>query len=717
MIPLLRGDYWEKIAGAPYLGIISNTLTLTLPVVIAGAIGALINDFPIQSYQDFMVSVFGKSWHLFGEYVSNGTLSIISLIMVFGIGHSLGERYNAKNRLDAIHPVIVGFVALCSLMALMEPTKGTHAIPYIWVGIHGLFLSLIVSIAASELFLRLHHVKFFRIYFFPSDVRITISNAFSSLIPCCVTIFIFAGLKAVMQSLDVPDIHALIYGLLYKPFAGMGNTLPTALLYNFARHLLWFLGIHGSNALEPIMTEVYVKSAELNILAKASGAPAPFVFTKTFFDMYISIGGAGSTLALLIACHFSSKQGSLRKIAHISALPAIFNINETLMFGLPIVLNPIFLIPFIFTPLVLTLTSYYAVVWGLVPTTNYEVAWTTPFLISGYVATGSILGSAMQLVNVLAGTLIYMPFVRISEELQKKKFNTTFEELLRISGNFGETVAATIVGRNDDIGSFSRVLANDLMNAIKKKELFLEYQPQVDCQTGKVVGVEALLRWKHEQIGRVPPSLFVALAEEIGFIGELGHWVCDEACAQLKQWSEAGLGHIVMSINVSVKQLDDPYLPEKIMSCIKKHKLNPQSIEVEVTESTGLSSDMGHNLLLQEIQLKGIHIAIDDFGMGHSSLIYLKRFPVTTLKLDGSLVRDIVFDRTSGEIITTISDLCKSMNIHLLAEFVETEAQAFKLSQLGCCRFQGYLYSPALSPEKCEQAIRNGFRTYSLRKS
>jgi EAL domain-containing protein (putative c-di-GMP-specific phosphodiesterase class I) len=167
-----------------------------------------------------------------------------------------------------------------------------------------------------------------------------------------------------------------------------------------------------------------------------------------------------------------------------------------------------------------------------------------------------------------------------------------------------------------------------------------------------------------------------------------------------------------MSFNVSVKQLDDSGLPEKIGCLLKKWDVAPHSMKVEVTESTGLSSDMGHNVLLSDIKLMGLNIAIDDFGMGHTSLVYLKQFPVSMIKLDGSLVRDVATSKISMDIIATISELCRSMNIQLLAEFVETEEQAEKLKSLGCYIFQGYLYSPALGREKCEAVIRQGFRTY-----
>jgi cellobiose-specific phosphotransferase system IIC component len=712
---LARGNgvfgFWFKIASSEYLSIIRNALTLTLPVVIAGAFGVLLNNFPIMVYQNMMKELFGEGWRAFGGYIWDGTLAILSPVTVFTIGYNIAERYNRKHLLDNVHPAILGTVAFCSLLTMIEPSTKDFAIPYNWVGIHGLFLAIIVSLVSSELFLRFFGIRSLRIRFFSKEAGTAMSTVFSALGPAALTIGIFALFKVGMAALGVNDIHSLIYDAIASPFKNLGNNLGTALIYNFIRHFLWFLGIHGSNAMEPVMTEIYMSAMRANELAVAAGQRAPFIITKTFFDTYVSMGGAGNTLSLLLALLLTHRRSGLRKIAQISFLPAVFNINETLIFGLPIVLNPVYFIPFILTPMVLTVTSYYAAALGFLPESTMDVAWTTPVLISGYAAAGSFAGSVVQLFNLLLGFLIYWPFIRIDEKAQRLRFEASYDELLRVSGNLGES-CANLTDQPGEIGSISRALANDLLESIKKKELFLEYQPQVDCSTGKVVGVEALLRWKHANIGRVPPSLFVALAEEVGFIGEIGVWVCDESCRQMRQWLDHGLTGIVMSFNVSVKQLGDPDLPEKIAACIKKYELDPSCMKAEVTESTGLSSDMGHNILLQDIRHMGVNIAIDDFGMGHSSLVYLKQFPVAMIKLDGSLVRDVTVSKISSDIISSISDLCRTMDIELLAEFVETEAQAVTLKSLGCHVFQGWLYSRALPPDECESAIRSGFRTY-----
>jgi EAL domain-containing protein (putative c-di-GMP-specific phosphodiesterase class I) len=268
----------------------------------------------------------------------------------------------------------------------------------------------------------------------------------------------------------------------------------------------------------------------------------------------------------------------------------------------------------------------------------------------------------------------------------------------------GDNGGASLVNRTDDIGSLSRSLANDLLTSIKKKELYLEYQPQVDCRDGRVCGVEALLRWKHDQMGRIPPCLFIPLAEEIGFIDEIGLWVCEESCRQVSEWGKRGIDDVVMSFNVSVRQLDDPDLPEKIGGLLEKWDVNPGIMKMEVTESTGLSSDMGHNVLIQDIKLMGLHIAIDDFGMGHTSLNYLKIYPFDTVKLDGSLVENITTDETSKKIVGAVIDMAKAMHMHVIAEVVETQDQANVLNNIGADIHQGYLYS---KPRMFEDIVKN----------
>jgi cellobiose-specific phosphotransferase system IIC component len=460
--------FWIKLANSERLSIIRNAITLSLPVVMAGAAAVLINNFPVPAYQRFMLALFGEAWRSFGGSIWNGTLAILSPVTAFSIGYSIAERWNLKNPGNAAHPVISGLLAFCSLLLLTQSAPTDWAIPYNWMGVNGLFLAIITSMVSTEIFLALYRVPALRISFVSEDAGTTITHVFAAMFPAMITFSLFSLFKVFMTALGLPDLHELIYRVISAPFRGMGNTLPSALFFNFVRHFLWFFGIHGSNALEPVMTEVYVSAAEANNVAAQAGQPLPYIFTKTFFDTYISMGGAGNTLALLFVLFTMRKQSGGRRIAQISWIPAVFNINETLLFGIPIVLNPVYLVPFVAAPLVLTVVSWAAAKAGLLPVTTAPVDWTTPALLSGFVASGSIAGSVMQFFNLAISFFIYLPFVHIGEKLRKFRYKASYGELMR-RANMYESLA----GEPGETGAISQILANDLLASIKKNEHFL----------------------------------------------------------------------------------------------------------------------------------------------------------------------------------------------------------------------------------------------------
>jgi lactose/cellobiose-specific phosphotransferase system IIC component len=691
--------FWLKLTASPSLGIVRDALTFAFPLTITGALALLINNFPLAVYQNFMREAFGPDWRNFGQFVWDGTLAILSPLMVCALAYRICELHNDAHPLRPVHPLIVGMISFCSLIVVIDAKIGPAAAHEDWVRLHGLFLAIIVAFASSKLFLRLWDVGV-RLSMSAETSSAIMDSAFSSLVPGVVTISSFALFSVIMGYLGYHDINMLTYNIVCKPFVRMGNNLPTAILFNFTRQVLWFFGIHGSNALEPVMTELY-----------SSGPVLGHSLTRAFFDCYVTMGGAGNTLSLILALIAVRRGKNIGIITKTSIIPAIFNINEVLLFGLPIVMNPVFLVPFVTTPIALTVIGYVAVSIGAVSVPGAPVTWTTPVIISGYAASGGFSGVLLQVINLAAGTAIYMPFVRVYDRMWSETLEKTCDELKKMSYAFTEGECEELMRRNDRLGIMTRSFANDLFTAIKKKELYVEYQPQVDCRDGRVRGVEALLRWNHWRMGSVPPSLFIPIAEKTGFIGELGLWVCDEACRQASAWNEHGID-VVMSFNVSVHQLDDPDLPEKVAAIMQRRNVSPGRMKLEVTESTGLSSNMGHNVILQDIKRTGIAIAIDDFGMGYTSLVYLKQFPVSMIKLDGSLVRDVATNMVTMNIISSINELCKSMDIQLLAEFVETEHQAKTLQSLGCCLFQGYLYSPPLCAEECEKVIREGFKSF-----
>jgi len=236
-------------------------------------------------------------------------------------------------------------------------------------------------------------------------------------------------------------------------------------------------------------------------------------------------------------------------------------------------------------------------------------------------------------------------------------------------------------------------LQGQLRLAVEREEFVLHYQPQVDLCSGRIVGVEALIRWNHPELGLVPPGQFIGLAEETGLIVPIGAWVIRTACAQSKAWERQGLGSFRMAVNVSVRQFAQPDLVEYIAAVLAETGLEPQSLEIELTESL-VMNDVDRSIdILQRLKAIGLQMSIDDFGTGYSSLAYLKRFPIDLLKIDQAFVRDIETSSDDAAIVKTIISMAHSLGIRVIAEGVETEAQCNFLRLNMCDEIQGYFFS------------------------
>lgn len=261
---------------------------------------------------------------------------------------------------------------------------------------------------------------------------------------------------------------------------------------------------------------------------------------------------------------------------------------------------------------------------------------------------------------------------------------------------------------------FTKELYNELMErtliemelrqALKKNEMSLHYQPQIDFKSGKISGVEALLRWNHSSRGMISPGKFIPIAEETGIILPIGLWVLETACKQAKDWQELGYPYIQMSVNVSLRQFKSPTFISDVKNTLLQTGLQPCYLNIEITES--MTSDVGYcESILQEIRDLGISVSIDDFGTGYSSLSHLSKFPITHLKIDQSFVREL---DTSSVIVKAIIDLAKNLHLKVIAEGVETIEQAELLKSLQCDEAQGYLYSRPLPSDQIPEFLENG---------
>lgn len=262
-------------------------------------------------------------------------------------------------------------------------------------------------------------------------------------------------------------------------------------------------------------------------------------------------------------------------------------------------------------------------------------------------------------------------------------------------------------------------MERELPKALKQGQLVLHYQPVVDATTGNIVEAEALVRWQHPDKGLLSPAKFIPLAEETGLVVPLGDWVLRAACLQTKAWQEKGLAPISIAVNLSARQLSDPGFPAAVKRVLDKTGLDPSRLKLELTESMIMEDEERVAGLLRALYEAGISFSIDDFGTGYSSLGRLPRFPIKTLKIDWTFVRDMTSNPRHATVINAIIAMAHSLDLETVAEGVETEEQLTFLRAYTCDKFQGYLMSPPLPPDKFAQLLAEkttlGDRTFDMR--
>jgi len=248
-------------------------------------------------------------------------------------------------------------------------------------------------------------------------------------------------------------------------------------------------------------------------------------------------------------------------------------------------------------------------------------------------------------------------------------------------------------------------LEGELREALSSRELLLHYQPKVSLRSGRIVGAEALIRWSHPEHGMIPPCRFVSLAEETGLIIDLGNWVIEEACRQIRSWLDSGLEVVPIAVNLSARQFDEQ-LPKHLQAVVERHGIPCALLKLEITESLLVHSPEKVVVIMNELAAFGFTLALDDFGTGYSSLAYLKKFPITTLKIDRSFVTGVPGDENDCAIAQAIVTMGKQLRQEIVAEGVETLEQMVFLRNLGCDQLQGYLFSPAIEASAFAQMLK-----------
>lgn len=258
------------------------------------------------------------------------------------------------------------------------------------------------------------------------------------------------------------------------------------------------------------------------------------------------------------------------------------------------------------------------------------------------------------------------------------------------------------------------MIENSFHDGLKRNEFVLYYQPKFNIVTNEIVGLEALIRWQHPTMGLVPPGLFIPIAEETGFIAEIGSWVLETACEQVVDWHGQGFNPLSVSVNLSAQQFYQPTLLSELSNVLQSAKIPPQFLELEITETTAVANIELTTKLLQQVQDIGIRIAMDDFGTGYSSLNYLKKLPLDTLKIDQSFIRDLSSDTKDIEIVRAVISLALGLELDIVAEGVDKEEQIGILKALNCNIVQGYYFSHPLTAEQMTQMLQQNWAQRDL---
>lgn len=619
-------------------------------------------------------------------------------------------------RILAIHTEIADtFIEIYTLISSFNPMLVTAAIGYqiaIKKRLPRLTVSLLCIAFVGEIIGLMHHYSIlqntyvlFLAIFIPL-ITVPILGTFYQRKWTQLTTADFAGtsVKSAINMI-VPGVLASIVLLLIAVIfleiskdiglslsLNMGATdsaLGFGMLYTFLNSTLWFFGIHGANVLNPLVLQLN----EAATLGYHVGN-----FNSGFMGAFVFIGGCGATLSLILAILLFSKNKMLRLLAIASIPIALFNVNELLLFGIPIILNPRLLIPFIVVPLVNALIGLWFVDIGWIHLINPNMPFNVPIGLNAYaISGGQGAAIALQIFNLCLGSLIYAPFTRSidrngskSTQIYLDSFDVSITQLHEDAALYSyDPVAQPHSIRLDQIKQREQI------EALSKMEFYLEFQPQVSNVSGQFVGCEALIRAKDIHGNVVMPGKFLPWLEEAKLMKNVDLWVAQRAIAQDLTWKNMGL-NIPLTINVTAEALTDINTFSILINLIKKAE---GRVSIEITENA-LADEIGSiGNAINQIQNTGAKVYIDDFGTGYSSLSYLNKFNINSIKIDRSFV--LALDTEKGcTIMVGIFNFAETLGLQVVVEGIETEEQLSKIPQNHQFAIQGWLYSKSLPAEQ-----------------
>ncbi|MBR4808196.1 MAG: PTS transporter subunit EIIC [Lachnospiraceae bacterium] len=563
--------------------IITNTikvsLAMAIPILFVGSITVLLNGFPIQEYQDFLDAFLGGALRSIIGTVQSATVGTLAVYITVALSFSYMNQTEAGSRLvsrfGSLLACVTGFFILVGFFS-GEPD-------FSLLSGQGVFSALLAGLIGSALFSGFESFFKTRKTVFVDGADSVFNATLQVIKPFLCVVLCFAAANYLITVLfDVKSVQYLFMKGVNALFQRTQRSYSSGLLFTTLISIMWCFGIHGNNVLNQVAEDMFVAIIPGSIVS------------KSFIDTFVNMGGTGCTIGLLIALAIFGKRSSTKKLVGMAALPGIFNIGELLVFGYPVIYNPLMALPFILAPMICFSNAFLMTMIGFLPPVTSSVVWTTPALMSGYVATGSVNGIIVQLVNIALSTACYAPFVILNE---KKSLNEFSSEMKGLVENFKakrekkEELSLTECDGNR--GRLARLLATDLVVSLdgslpeediyaKENPLKVDYQLQYD-QEDRPKGARAILNWEHKRYGTIYPPIALQLARESGDLYELETYIIERALKDSLDYRERYGEGFVMIVNVSSETIADDQFIYFLQGAADRYRMRRGNVRLEIS--------------------------------------------------------------------------------------------------------------------------------------
>lgn len=561
--------------------VITNTirvsLAMVIPILFIGSITVLLNGFPIPAYQKVLDSFLGGALRsIIGtiQHATIGSLAIyITIALSFSYMNQTDDGKRTVSRFGCLLGCVTGFFILVGFFS-GEPDITL-------LSGQGVFSALLAGLIGSVLFRKFESFFKTRKTIFV-DGADTIFNATLQVIKpflCVVLCFAVANYLITIQ-FDVKSVQYLFMKGVNALFMRSQRSYGSGLLFTSLISIMWCLGIHGNNVLDQVANDVFTAIIPGSIVS------------KSFIDTFVNMGGTGCTIGLLIAMAIFGKRSSTKKLAGMAALPGIFNIGELLVFGYPVIYNPLMALPFILSPMLCFTNAFIMTRIGILPVVTTTVDWTTPALMSGYLATGSVMGIVVQIFNILISTACYAPFVIRCENNALKEFSSEMKGLVEYFKENKGTEEMALTECEGNRGRLARLLATDLDVALdgsdpeedvypSESPLKVDYRLLYDNDEN-CIGAKAVLKWEHVRYGDIYSPMVYQIARESGDLYELETYITERALKDSRDYRDRYGNEFVMNVDITADTINDEQFIPFLQSNADRYMLRAGNLHMEI---------------------------------------------------------------------------------------------------------------------------------------